>query len=116
MEKEMRKLRLVVTAAALIALAGCADDGYESRGFLGIDFGSSSSVWYDGYYGPYPGGYWSGGIFLYPDGRGSYRRDEGSHFRRRHFENAQRYKPARPPHDRGNRPNRSPRQDSDGRR
>ena len=69
--------------------------------FFGISL-RSNSVWYDDYYGPYPGGYWSGdGVSLYSDRRGNYRRDDGRHFRREHFENARKYRPDGPPRDRG---------------
>jgi hypothetical protein len=99
-EVRMKRLALNIAIAALMALAGCADE-YGSRGFFGISL-SSNSVWYDDYYGPYPGGYWSGdGVFFYSDRRGNYQRDDGGHFRHGRFENARKYKPSGPPRDHG---------------
>jgi hypothetical protein len=69
-----KKLKTVLGATALLALAACATadgpvyyDGY-----------------YDGYYGPTFDGYWGDDNFFYHSGgRGQpFVRDEGNHFRR----------------------------------
>lgn len=70
--------RILLAAAAALALSACAEDlGY------GPTFGSGL-VYYDSYYGPYYNGYWArDGFFYYSPGRGRpFIRDEGRHFRR----------------------------------
>jgi hypothetical protein len=87
-------------AAASLLLAGCADEGYYGTGpGYGYDYYGPSDVWYDGYYGPYVGGYWDSDIFVFTDRGGRRVRDSGGHFRRERFEGAQRYQSS-PRHDR----------------
>ena len=92
----MNKLALAAAAITLTLLSACAGDA--STGFFGISLGSDR-VWYDGFYGPYPGGYWRRDMFNYPDGHGIYRQDDGGHFRRQRFDQSQEFKPTKPPAD-----------------
>lgn len=97
----MTRIGIFTAVIALTLLSGCAGDMYRSGGFLGITFGRDA-VWYDGYYGPYSGGYWARDHFFYPDGYGTYLQDSDGHFRRQRFEYAQKFTPSKPPHhDRG---------------
>jgi hypothetical protein len=76
-------LRLAVSIGA-VALAGalgaCEGAYYGPAGvYADVDYNG----FYDGYYGPFNGGYWSDGGFYYWDaGRRNYRFDHGGHFRR----------------------------------
>jgi hypothetical protein len=68
-------------AAALVLVAGCADDYY------GPGYGYGPVVeydgYYDGYYGPVYDGYWRGGYFWYRSGEGGrWQRGDSAHFRR----------------------------------
>jgi hypothetical protein len=68
------KLKTVLAASALLALAGCATPG----GPVYYD------GYYDGYYGPMYDGYWGDdNFFYYSGGPGRpFARDEGHHFQR----------------------------------
>jgi len=82
-----------VAAAALSAtlLSACAGDyggGYAAAGPM--------DVYYDGFYGDYPGGYWDGDTFLFRDGA-SFRRDDGRHFRHDRFASARGFHSMRAP-------------------
>jgi hypothetical protein len=85
-ETTMKKTSaLLCTAAAAMMLAGCATpNGYHTRASLMIGY-------YDGFYGPYPGGYWSGGYFYYLGHDRKYHRDDGRHFRHDNFSGARRF-------------------------
>lgn len=82
-------LKLICSAAAIVALSGCVyphgpRDGY---GAYGTGYGGPYDSYYDGYYGPYSGGYWAAdGYFYYSDGQHNYRRDDAHHFRHEHFD------------------------------
>src|ERR1700722_688949 len=67
------KLKLILGASALLALAGCASAG----GPVYYD------GYYDGFYGPLYDGYWGDdNFFYYSGGVGRpFVRDEGNHFR-----------------------------------
>ena len=86
METEMKPSLLIAAALGTLALSACASDdeyyyGYgPPMGYADLDY----SGWYDGYYGPFVGGYWApGGVFYYYDRHsGRYHRDHGHHFSR----------------------------------
>ncbi len=83
-------LLAALSLLAVTALAGCAADEGYGAGFYGPPYGGG--VYYDGYYGPYPGGYWGDdGFFYYDDGDGRFDRDEGHHFRHQAFEHSERF-------------------------
>lgn len=95
----MKKLFLCTIGLSALAFVGCADD-YAGEGYYGSSGGVSMGVgpvWYDGFYGPYPTGYWDGDVFLYSDRHGRFLRDEGNHFRHERFEHARRYRSMRHP-------------------
>jgi hypothetical protein len=77
----VKRTALVIGAlGALALLSGCAGDyGYYQASYGGPD------VWYDGAYGPYADGYWSGGIYYYRGVDGRFLRDDGGHFRHQRF-------------------------------
>jgi len=97
----MSKLGPVICAGAVALLLGaCADEhGYYHGGF-GYAYGAPMDVWYDGFYGPYPGGYWDGDAFVYLDRSGAFGRDRGGHFRHERFHGAQGFRTIRPPEGR----------------
>ena len=68
------KLKMILGASVLLALAGCATAG----GPVYYD------GYYDGYYGPNYDGYWGDdNFFYYSGGVGQpFVRDQGNHFRR----------------------------------
>ena len=68
------KLKMILGASVLLALAGCVTAG----GPVYYD------GYYDGYYGPNYDGYWGDdNLFYYSGGVGQpFVRDQGSHFRR----------------------------------
>jgi hypothetical protein len=69
-----KRLKMILGACALLALAGCAS----------ADGPISYDGYYDGYYGPMYDGYWGDdNSFYYSGGIGQpFVRDGGSHFRR----------------------------------
>ena len=69
------KLKMVLGASALLALAACASGDGPAYYYDG---------YYDGYYGPMYDGYWGDdNFFYYSGGRGQpFVRDDGNHFRR----------------------------------
>ena len=94
----MRKFTPVFGAAAtaIILLTGCASGGGAGGAYVAGNGGYD--VWYDGFYGPYPGGYWDGDGFLYYSDRDrGYHRDDGNHFRHDQFDggNGFRSRPSR---------------------
>ena len=60
----MKKTAVVIfTALALLTLSACV----RGHGFFGRPYGHVT-IYYDGYYGPYSGGYWGpDGYFYYLD-------------------------------------------------
>jgi hypothetical protein len=67
--------------AALVLVAGCADDYYGPGPGYGpvVEYDG----YYDGYYGPVYDGYWRGGAFWYRSGEGGqWQRGDRAHFRR----------------------------------
>jgi len=94
------KRTAIALAAALGAvglLPGCADryaDGPPAA-YADLDY----DAWYDGYCGPFQGGFWAGdGAFWYDDERHHFHRDAGTHFRRQpdvgaHFQHIQGHAP-----------------------
>jgi hypothetical protein len=85
----MRKLAIAICGAtAAVALCGCAEGDYFGPGPRYASAAGPMDVWYDGFYGPFGGGYWDGDSFFYhhPDGR--FLRDEGQHFRHEGFASA----------------------------
>lgn len=76
----MTRARIFAIAmGAGLLLAGCASGGgYYGGAYYGQPY---YDAYYDGFYGPFNGGYWGpdGLSFYYYDGRG-YRRDRGHHF------------------------------------
>jgi len=89
-----RKLLAVAIAAGTVALSGCyyyGDRyGYDHR--YGDRYGYNDA-YYDGYYGPYNGGYWaSDGSFYYYDSDHRYRRDDSGHFRHDQYEGSRMYR------------------------
>ena len=72
----MNRLAIAIcSATAAVALCGCADYGYygygygygpgpgPGPGYVWVD--GPIDVWYDDYYGPYPGGYRDDDAFYY---------------------------------------------------
>ncbi len=77
------------------------DRDRRSRNGSDDDNAESSTVYYDGYYGTYIGGYWaSDGHFYYLDRTRNYRRDDGRHFRRQRFQGGQEVRAEDRSHDR----------------
>lgn len=79
----MRHVLLAALAATgAIALSGCVTDGTYGppRPYAGVAYGG----YYDGFYGPFSGGYWGArGLFYYWNPQTNrYHRDDGHHFRR----------------------------------
>lgn len=71
---QIKPLAIALAAAGL--LSACAG-AYAGGSFA--DFGPDA--WYDGFYGPYAGGYWgSEGRFYYGDGHHGFRPDMAGHF------------------------------------
>lgn len=78
------KLRLAALAGGLalgMALSACAyDDGYygPSAAYANVDY----VAWYDGFYGPFYGGYWGprGRFYYWDQAHHRYHRDVGHHF------------------------------------
>lgn len=70
---------ILVSIAAAALLCSCAEEyGYG----YGPDVAVAYNGYYDDYYGPIYDGYWEGDAFYYrPSAGGSFRRDEGQHFR-----------------------------------
>ena len=88
----MKAILLIGATAAGLLLAGCADEGYYGPGYgYGYDYYGPADVWYDGYYGPYNGGYWDGDDFYFQDRDGGFRHDDGGHFSHSQFSGAQRF-------------------------
>jgi hypothetical protein len=82
----MKARALLALSAIILLTAGCAD--YDDRYAEGAP-GPEYDVYYDGYFGPYPGGYWGDdGYFYYSDDHGGYLRDDAHHFRHERFGNA----------------------------
>lgn len=74
------------TAAALAVLVLMVTAGCETDEYAADHYGPAPDVYYDGFYGDYPGGYWGDdGYFYYSDRRGGFDRDDGHHFHRRAF-------------------------------
>lgn len=70
----------ILSAVVLIALCGCAGDGYGYRGGF---YGGGDIAYYDNSYGAFYDGYWDGDAYYYrPNRHGRYIRDDGHHFRR----------------------------------
>jgi hypothetical protein len=96
----MKRLALLLGAgAAAILLSACAEDyphGYG--GGYGYDQGGPMDVWYDGYYGPYDGGYWDGEAFYYHDRTRGFMRDDGGHFHHQRFEGGHGFRSVQRPH------------------
>ena len=83
----MTKIKALICAAAgLLLLGACTtSDGYYGRPH------SSVTLYYDGYYGPYGGGYWArDGYFYYLNRHHRYVRDTHRHFRRHDFDGSHR--------------------------
>jgi hypothetical protein len=76
-----RTFALIVSVLAAADLAGCAE--YYDQGPYGPYAGVEYDAFYDGYYGPFNGGYWGpGGYFFYADRDGRrFHRDQAGHFR-----------------------------------
>jgi len=98
MEARMRRLTSLICgigAATLgaMTLGACADN------YGGGEYASAGpmDVYYDGFYGPYPGGYWDGDVFLFRDHDGHFRRDEARHFRHDQFASARGFHAMRAP-------------------
>jgi hypothetical protein len=95
MEKTMNKYVLIAASILVLTVAaGCGDDydngEYADNGYAVV--APDYDVYYDGFYGPYPGGYWGDdGYFYYSDDHGGYLRDDGHHFRHERFEGARRF-------------------------
>ena len=81
-----KTLTFLSAVAAVTMLAGCASDGYYGTR------ASYSVGYYDGYYGPYPGGYWRGDYFYYLGPDRHYHRDVHHHFRHRDFSGGHRFR------------------------
>ena len=85
----MRKTLLAAGAlSALIALSACGG-GYGY--YRGAEVGPPD-VYYDGFYGDYPDGYWGADdAFYYRDHGGAFVRDENHHFQHGAFNGARGY-------------------------
>lgn len=81
----MRKTLLAAGAlSALIALSACGGN----YGYYGAEVGPPD-VYYDGFYGAYPDGYWGPDDFFYYRGDGGrFIRDENHHFQHGMFNGA----------------------------
>lgn len=80
----MRKTLLAAGAlSALITLSACGG-GY---GYYGAEVGPPD-VYYDGFYGDYPDGYWGPDDYFYYRHGGGFVRDEGHHFQHSMFNGA----------------------------
>lgn len=98
-----RVLSLAVGSALLLGLTGCI--GYYRPGYYDPYYGYDGPYddcdgyddcddeadylgYYDGYYGPFIGGYWAddGFFYYYSDRSRRYHRDELRHYRRHSFE------------------------------
>ena len=93
----MKKLMILTcAAAAALLVSGCADDyGYRyGYGYGGYAVIEPYDVWYDGFYGPYVGGYWDRDIFIYRSPSGGFVRDDAGHFRHERFARAHRFRSA----------------------
>ncbi len=83
----MNRIAAFASIAALAALTACTGP-YHHR----YDREAAFDVYYDGYYGPYAGGYWADdGYFRFSDGHGGYRRDNERHFHRERFDRGSPY-------------------------
>ena len=92
----MRKtLAILCAAAAMTMLAGCVTSNGYPHGRVSYTIG-----YYDGFYGPYAGGYWSNGYFYYLGRDRHYHRDDGHHFRRNNFAGGHRFRAEDRDHDR----------------
>ena len=88
----MSKLLFLAAAASMLAVTGCASDGYYGGAGAGYNSSDASDVWYDNYYGPYVDGYWGpGGAFYFRAQDGHYYPDKADHFRSTEFTGAQRF-------------------------
>jgi hypothetical protein len=87
----------VCSALAALALSACAHGG---GGVYAAGYGHDApyDVWYDGFYGDIPGGYWGpDGAFYYQDHDGNFARDGGGHFRHGQFGGARGMHAGAPP-------------------
>lgn len=85
----MRKTLLIAGAiGALLTVSACADSG--GYGYYGAEVGTPD-VYYDGFYGAYPDGYWGPDDFFYYRSGGHFIRDENHHFQHRMFNGAHGY-------------------------
>src|SRR5262249_32225377 len=80
MNRPLSRALLITSAAATIALSGCAYNypyGYGPYSYL------DGFPYYHGYYGPYADGYWGadGFFYFFNVNDGHFHRDDGHHFR-----------------------------------
>ena len=88
----MKPLLIAALGAAALTLGACVED-FGGAHPPGPYADTSATVFYDGYYGPFAGGYWGMGDYFYywDDKRSRYRRDHEHHFRRDEAPGYQRY-------------------------
>jgi hypothetical protein len=80
---------LALYAAAALALSACAEGGGGGHFAGGYGPDAPYDVWYDGFYGDTPNGYWGADdAFYYQDHDGHMMRDSGTHFRHSQFNGA----------------------------
>jgi len=89
----MSKILLLAALGGAMALSACATNGGYVGAGGGYDYASpADDVWYDGYYGPYGGGYWGdGGLFFFRGQDGHYYSDKANHFQHHTFTNGQHF-------------------------
>lgn len=85
--KQLLSMTCMGTVALL--LCACVDEERHHGYAGGYGYDGSMDVWYDGFYGPYPGGYWDGDVFVYHDRARGEIRDGAHHFRHGNFGGAQ---------------------------
>ncbi len=92
-ETTMRKILLLAALGGAMALSACATSGGYVAAGGGYDYARpADDVWYDGYYGPYAGGYWGDGdAFFFRGQDGHYYKDGANHFQRHTFTNGAHY-------------------------